>query len=243
MEERLERVEIGLQRRLRIDHDLLAAGQANDHVGTQASAVGRDRTLFDEVAVVQHTGHLDRAAKLHFSPASAHVRRAQGLYQLGGFRLQLLLRAGERDDLLAQRAIGVHALRLQGLDLLFDRLERLLDRFHQSGDGQLARRQAAFSLLVKRLQAGLGQLQERLVIAGQRVGGKPVKGVLQLLRGLSQQLEFFGRAVAFLAQTLVEHRNFLLGTLFVSSENFQLGAGIAQFADAPRDLGLQSGEA
>ena len=73
---RLERFQIGVERRLGVDDDVLAAGQADDHIGTHAAirVDCRDRVLLLEVAVLDHAGELDDAFQLQLAPAAADAR-------------------------------------------------------------------------------------------------------------------------------------------------------------------------
>jgi len=68
---RLLRIEERLERRLRIDDDLLAAGQVHEQIGAEAAVVADKRRLFVEVAAAQHPRDLDDAPQLHLAPAAA----------------------------------------------------------------------------------------------------------------------------------------------------------------------------
>ena len=69
---RFERAQIGVERRLGVDDDLLAAGQPHDHVGPDpAVVVALNRVLLDEIAVLDHAGELDDALQLQLAPAAA----------------------------------------------------------------------------------------------------------------------------------------------------------------------------
>ena len=48
----LEGFEVGHQRRLGVDHDVLLVGELDDQVGTESPPFGGDARLFEEVAVV-----------------------------------------------------------------------------------------------------------------------------------------------------------------------------------------------
>src|SRR5213076_65059 len=61
----LDRVEISLERRLRVDDDVLAARERDHEVGPQQAAVAVALArLLDEVAVGDHPGQLDDAPEL-----------------------------------------------------------------------------------------------------------------------------------------------------------------------------------
>src|SRR5204863_1646002 len=71
------RVEKCLERRLRVDDDLLAAWKLNDQIRPEAPVVALQRRLLVEVAAAQHARDLDDAAQLHLSPAPSDRWRAQ----------------------------------------------------------------------------------------------------------------------------------------------------------------------
>ena len=98
-------VEVGLERRLRVDDDALAAGQLDDEVGPeQPSLVVALARLLDEVAVREHAGQLDDALELHLAPAAADVRRAQRGDEVAGLLAQALLALGDGPEQLVDRA-------------------------------------------------------------------------------------------------------------------------------------------
>jgi len=75
---RLDRVEIGRQRDLGVDDDVLAVGEVDDHVrAEQVAGVVAGARLLVEVDVGEQTGRLDEAAQLHLAPSAAHLRAAQ----------------------------------------------------------------------------------------------------------------------------------------------------------------------
>ena len=118
----LERVEVGGQRRLRVDDDVLAARQLDDEVGAEHAPVGVGRRrLLVEVAVREHPGELDDALELDLAPAAAHVRRAERGAQVAGLGAELLLPLRERLHLLGQRPVGALTLLVERLRLLVER--------------------------------------------------------------------------------------------------------------------------
>src|SRR5262249_22767161 len=80
----LDRLEVALQRHLRIDDDVLAARQLYDEIRSEAAVVRVDSDLLDEVAVRQHPGHLDDPAKLDLPPTPARRRRPEGGNEVAG---------------------------------------------------------------------------------------------------------------------------------------------------------------
>jgi hypothetical protein len=74
---RFARVEIGSERRLRVDHDLLAARDSNHEIGSQQRSLRvASGGLLLEVAVRDHPCGFDNVAELDFAPAAAYVRCA-----------------------------------------------------------------------------------------------------------------------------------------------------------------------
>ena len=125
--------EVRLERHLRVDDDVLAAGEPDHDVGPQAAPlVVARRHLRLEVAVLDHPGDLDHALQLHLAPLAADVRRAERGDEVAGA-------LGERRDLLLERAVVLAARLLERLRLQVDLLERLLDRLDQLLDRELAR--------------------------------------------------------------------------------------------------------
>ena len=67
----LRGLEIRRERRLRVDDDVEAAGQADHDVGPLPAIFAGHARLLDEVAMLDHPGHLDDAAQLQLAPAPA----------------------------------------------------------------------------------------------------------------------------------------------------------------------------
>ena len=75
----VDRVEVCLDRHLRVDDDRLAAGELDDEIGPEERAlVIACRFLCPEVAVVEHAGELDDAPELHLPhcPRTFGARKA-----------------------------------------------------------------------------------------------------------------------------------------------------------------------
>ncbi len=128
---RLVGVEEGVQRRLRVDDDLLAAGQVDDQVGPQRAVVAPQRALLAEVAAVDHAGQLDDPLQLQLAPAAARLRLAQGGAEAGRLAAQPLLRGDELAQLLLQRAPLNGAVAVERSELLVGPPQRLADRRDQ----------------------------------------------------------------------------------------------------------------
>ena len=165
----LGRLQEAGERDLRVDHDVLAAGQVDDQVGAEQAVHGAAGRLLGEVAVLQHAGGLDHPAQLQLAPAPADLRRAQGGDELRGLRTQLLGGLAHRRDLLQQGRVRALAAALDLADLRLDLAERLPQRPDQALDRLLALVQVAAGLGGRLLEPGLGQPDERLVVAGQRL--------------------------------------------------------------------------
>ena len=187
------RVEKRLEWRLGVDDDGVAAGQADDEIRPQPPGVGQRRRLLLEVAVLEHAGQLDDAAKLDLAPATAHPGRAEGADERLRLVLQLLLRLADRVERRAQAggvvdaaAVGVgerrRHLRQRVPDRCDERVELLL-ALAEVGGGQAM---DAGDLLV-------GELEELARAGRQDVGGEGVEGVAQLLLHLADQREALGQ--------------------------------------------------
>src|SRR5690606_2563813 len=84
-------IQIGLERRFRIDDDALLTWKTNQKVRPQASRLGRNTFLLEEITVFQHPRHLDYPLELNFPPSSPHHRGSQGADEIRGFRTELIL--------------------------------------------------------------------------------------------------------------------------------------------------------
>ena len=171
-------VQEGLQRRLGVDHHLLAAGHVHDQVGAQGAIVVAHRHLLGEVAVADHAGHLDHVSQLHLPPAATRLGLAQGRHQRSGLAAQTLLRLDHRAQLLLQHAGALDAVPVEPLQTRVHQLELFRDRRHQLLDRLLALLQLALGLALIRAQGLLGQRQELLVVLLQRVGRQRLEPVL-----------------------------------------------------------------
>ena len=148
---RLEGVEIGRQRRFRVDDDVLAARNADDEIGSERSIVRRRRGLDDVVAVLHHSGVLDDVAQLRFSPAPTHMRGAQRVGELSSA-------LGEGADLDLERAVRLLPDALDALELEIHACERVLQRTDVAGEMRL------------------GQLEESCAVGVQRLGRECLDG-------------------------------------------------------------------
>ena len=186
--DRLLRVEERLERRLRVDDDLLAAGKVDDHVGAQPAVVGLQMLLLVEITALEHAGDLDDAAQLHFAPASSDDRRAERARERAGG-------GAERDDLLGQPRIGGDAVALRLAQPRVNLLQRVGDR------------------LVVALERGLGEIEEGRAIVLERLGGERLEGVAQPRVGLVQQLLRGGERQLVALDLVAKHGGARLGKL------------------------------
>ncbi len=205
-----------------------------------------------------HAGHLDHAAQLDLAPAAAHVRLAQGLHEVRGLVAKLVLHFRHLRELLADLAVGFLARLLQRADLLVHLVERGLHRSDQRVDRDLALLEVALGALLELRERGLGEVEERLVVASQRVGRKRLEAVLEGALRLGDELQLLGRllallleprlqlggALARLARLLVEPRDRLLALadqssqlVRIASPFFQRRAALHRFEQLATQLG------
>ena len=152
-------VEVGGQRRLRVDHDLLAARNPDDEVGTEERAfVVAGGSLLLEVAVRQHSCRFDDVPQLNLSPPPADVRSAEGLHEVPGLEPQALVRRRERRQVLGDGAVRLLPDLLHPAHLPVHPLQRVLER-----------RDVPADLRLRNLEEGRGGLLQRL--RGQRPEG------------------------------------------------------------------------
>ena len=139
---RLHRLQVGAERNLGVDDDLLTAGEMHDEVRTLLPAVTVGHAqLRGEVHVLGHAGGLDHPLELHLAPPPAYLRRAQGGDQLGGLGAQQLGRRAHRPDLLAQRRVGHRPSALDLVELVLHPPQRVAQRGDQRGQVAVAHQQ------------------------------------------------------------------------------------------------------
>lgn len=136
--------------------------------------------------MLEHPGHLHHPAQLELTPPASGLGRPQRRDQVAGLALQLIVGDGQVAHLLGQRRVGALTLDLQPLDpgvvpaqLLADGLEELLD-------GLVTASQVAVGRLPALVQLGIRQLEELLVVPGQRFGRQAGQLTGELLAGLLQ---------------------------------------------------------
>ncbi len=190
---RLERLEIGVERHLRVDDDVLAAGQRDDDVGPQpAIVVSRDGALLLEVAAIDHAGELDDALQLELAPAAADAGPLERVDQTRGLRAQVLARRVERAQTLDELRAALRAAALGVLDLAVHLIERFRHRREQLFDGLLARVDVGGGFGARLLQPRFGEMQERLVVGLERLGAERLKRFAQPAFGVLVRLQPLG---------------------------------------------------
>ena len=125
--------------------------------------------LFLEVTVAGHAGHFDHTAQGHLAPATSDLRLAQGGDQIAGLLLKRLLGRGEGLDLFFNAAVGALPARLKLFDVLFVKLQRLMER----------------------LDHVLGLLAEMLGVAPEGVAGESFERVREPGPGFFEQFPLF----------------------------------------------------
>src|SRR5262249_47177394 len=165
-----------LEGRLGIDDDLFSAGKLNQYIRSQPPLVSGDGLLLGEVAVLDHARKLDDPLQLKLAPPAANTWTFQRVDETLGFATQLLAGGIERCDLLEQLRAIVQASSLGFSNFTVDLLERPRDRRQQILDGFLASVKFGGSLGPRFAQPRLSKIQERFVVAAERVGTEGAKG-------------------------------------------------------------------
>src|SRR5690348_1059873 len=90
---RLERLEIGIERRLHIDDEIAGVGHVHDEVGPQRSFLAKEVELFGEVAMLTEPGELHQPPQRELTPTPAYFRTAKRSDEVASLALQLALTA------------------------------------------------------------------------------------------------------------------------------------------------------
>ena len=181
--------EIGVERRLGVDHQVARIGHVHDQIRAQRAFLADHLQLLGEVAVLAEAGKLHQAAQRELAPAAAHLRAAQRGDQIARLALQQRLAAGERLDLGAQGGEGVAALALERLHLRLGALERGAQRLHQLRDGLLALLECALGEDLVAPEGLARQTQEQLAVGAQCLAGERIERGPQARFGLLQELQ------------------------------------------------------
>ena len=172
-------------RRFRVDDDPPIARKPDDHVWRQTAALGSFRYLFEEIAVAEHSGHLDRAPQLHLSPVAADVWRSQRLHQTAGLVAKLPVDAAQLRDLGLDLGVGFDPFGFEIGNFRVEALQRLIERRNQVLDRDFSLVELGRRIDLKIPEPLFGPLQELLGIRGQRRSGKNAEGVFQNFLGFA----------------------------------------------------------
>ena len=189
---RLERGQIGIERRLGIDHQVARIGHVHHEIRAQRALRADQVQLLGEVAVLGEAGELDQAAQGQLAPAAAHLRTAQRGDQIARLALQLRLAAGEGLDLRAQAREGIAPLALERLHLRFGALERDAQRLDQLRDRHLALLERALGDHLVAPERLARQTQEQLAVGAQGLPGEGIERGAQARLGLLEQAHPLG---------------------------------------------------
>ena len=172
----LRGIEQSLERRLRVDDDVLAAREPHDEVGAeQAVLVGRGG-LLEEVAMVRASR---RARATRFNWISPHRPRTCGARSAvtspdGLLAEALLGRTASRSTCSSQLTLRTLTGSLERQDVLVEPLERVLDRLDLGGGDVLDLPLGEIEEGRRRLLQRLGR--ERLERGRELVSGAPLRG-------------------------------------------------------------------
>ena len=161
------------------------AGKPDDHVRRQTPVLGRFRHLFEEIAVAEHSSHLDRAPKLHLSPVAAHVRGSQRLHETAGLIAKLLVDAAQLGDLRLDFGVGFDPFGFEIGDFRVEALQRFVERRNQVLDCDLSLVELRRGIDLEILEPLFGPLQELLGIRAQCRSGQGAEGVFQNFLGFA----------------------------------------------------------
>src|SRR5260370_3098446 len=134
---RLVGVEHALQRRLGVDHHVLAARHAHDEIGTKRSVAGAERRLLDEVAMTDHSRQLDHVAELHLAPLPSRVGLAQRRHERAGLGTEPLPCFRERAELSLQPATRLATVLIELDELVVDTAQLAGGRSYELLNGPL----------------------------------------------------------------------------------------------------------
>ena len=187
----LNRVEIGVHRRLRVHDQGALAGEVDDEVGAlPLLPVGPGASeLLGEVHVLEHARGLDDPAQLHLAPSAPRGRGAQRGGERGGALFEGLGPPPQLAEVIAQRPFGLGACRLGAGQVPLE-----------LGEGRGQRREGALQLGLALLLGGVAPGDVPLVAlvgqAQQAIGRFLARAAL-CVRGahaLAQHEERHGRA-------------------------------------------------
>ena len=186
---RLDRIQIRDERRLRVDDDIPASREPYHHIGAQSPIASFDGRLLDEIAMLEHAGHLHHPSQLQLAPAATAHRLAQRPYEISRFTLKIALPGCQRAHLRGQRLICALALLLDVLDAGVELVERSLHRRDKVLDGLLTLLEVALRPLLKLAEGFLREVEKGLVVRLQCLCRQGVKHAVQLFFGFVEKGE------------------------------------------------------
>ena len=161
-----------MERRLSVDHYVLAARQVDEQVWPQRGFRAREGRLLAEVAVAKHAGELDDVSQLHLAPLPARVRLAQRSDQRTCLAAQPLARLVQVAQLRLEAAARFASLLVEAKQLGVDPSELLAQWRDQLLDRLVALLQVALRLRLRRLKLRPGQLGQLGHARLQRLGAQ-----------------------------------------------------------------------
>ena len=222
----LDGLEVGEQRRFRVDDDAAAAGQGHDEVGTEERGIGREGLLDFEVAVFFHARELDHSPELDLAPPAPHLGRAQGLYQSPRLDFESFLSLRQARQVRRELAAFLLPARLDGRERLFHLVQGAAHGVEDGLDALLALRQVVLGISLERFELGGGQVEETCRVRIERRRRKRLEGLFQPLLGVLVGREPVAIPLALRLQRGVETRPSLHGrSQFLVDSRARFGNG------------------
>ena len=178
----VQRFQVRIEWRLGVDDDVFAAGEPDDDVGAHpAIGIVRavDHLLLFEITVLQHAGELDDAPQLQLAPPAADARPLERIHEPPCLASQVLAGRIERRDPLQQLRAGLEAPTLRFFDLAIDLIQGFRDRREQMLHRLFAGVDIGGRLRAGFAQTGFGEIEKRLVVGFQGLGGQRLEGFTQ----------------------------------------------------------------
>ena len=180
---RLDRGQVGIQRRLHVHDDVAALRQVYHHVRPQGAILSDHVNLFFEVAVRRHACELHEAPKRDLAPLAPHLRLAERLDEISRLALKRGLCFAHIGEVLAKAAEVALSFRLDFTKGIRRAGERLLDRLDERLNGLLALFQRRLGDLLVAAQVFTRKAQEVLDVLAQLPAGEVVKAPIELFHG------------------------------------------------------------
>ena len=181
---RLGGIQVGIQRRLGIDHQIAPFAHVHDQIRPLHARVTRHARLLGEITVRRHAGELHDAAQGQFTPATADLRAAQCPDQIACLALQSTLAERQLFNLRAQARERIAAFAFHASQLLFAFLQRLANRLDHLPERALAFTQRTVCAGLLAREGFARQSQKMIAVVAQGSVGE--------LRKTGAQLRFHG---------------------------------------------------